>query len=274
VGRVRIIPFANMMQGAKEQLTLLDTSDPASLESFRRCFRINEDPATFAHCMCFGDPHFELYVGPRLAATIGYHHGRSIRWPAWKHDAHLLAPDELLNWMSAHGVHGPREEVESMRRRAEQSRLSSERWLAAMPECLASFRARIIDYWSGVDLHRPLLDTFQAAVPAPEVQALLLFGWFGAGAGPWSGFPAYEQIVDQLLLTYPTLLLINALTGVEPTDRQLLGAARHFAGWDFHKSKKGESRLLPPPLKERLMNAALATGNRDNIERAERAFRS
>jgi hypothetical protein len=78
VTRVRVVPVGNFRQGATEIRTLLDTSDLASIGSFRNCLKIIEDPETFGHCMCLGDPHIELYVGDGLAATIGYHHGVAI----------------------------------------------------------------------------------------------------------------------------------------------------------------------------------------------------
>src|SRR4051794_10972014 len=81
VTRVRVVPVGNFMVGG-ERRTLLDTSDPESLADFRGCFAIVEDPETFGHCMCLGDPHLELYAGEGLAATIGYHHGFAIRWDA------------------------------------------------------------------------------------------------------------------------------------------------------------------------------------------------
>lgn len=87
VTRVRVVPVGNRRQGATEGGALLDTSAPASLAALRDCFAIVKDPEAFGHCMCFGNPHIELYAGDELAATIGYHHGVAIRWDAWKHDA-------------------------------------------------------------------------------------------------------------------------------------------------------------------------------------------
>src|SRR5205823_14812343 len=139
VTRVRVVPISNFEKGNAREQVLLDTSDPASLDAFRGCFAIVEDPASFGHCMCFGNPHIELYAGEQLAATLGYHHGYSIRWNAWRHDAVLREPQRLLDWMTAHGVHGPRREVEEGRRRAEESARQVERWLAATPECLRPF---------------------------------------------------------------------------------------------------------------------------------------
>jgi hypothetical protein len=271
VTRVRVVPFANLVKGAKEPKVLLDTSDPASLASFRRCFAIFEDPDSFGHCMCFGDPHIELYAGDRLAATLGYHHGFTVRWDAWKHDAQLKEPDRLLDWMSAHGVHGPRAEVEAAQRRAEESARQAERWLAAMPECLRPFWGQL-DPFPDPALHGASLDALRAAHPSPEAQVLALLGWFGSGAGPWSGYPSYEAAPEQLLLHYPTQLLVEALTATAPTAPQWAGAARYFAGWDFRKTKQGDGQLLPAGLKQQLLKAAEATGIADNVERAKRAY--
>ena len=271
ITRVRVIPVENSRPGATKRRTLLDTSDPASLASFRGCFAIVEDPETFGHCMCFGDPHIELYAGDDLAATIGYHHGVAIRWDAWKHDAWLKEPDRLLDWMSAHGVDGPRREVEEARRRGEESRRQAERWLEAMPDCFRPFWERM-DQDRDPELHRLLLEALRAAISAPEGQALALFGWFGSGAGPWSGFPSYEAVPEQLLLHYSTQFLADVLTASTPTEAQWRGGARYFGGWEFRQRKKGDSALLPSDLKRRLLQVARTTGIADNIDRAERAF--
>jgi hypothetical protein len=271
VTRVRVVPLENYRKGATELRTLLDTSDPASLASFRDCFGIVEDPETFGHCMCFGNPHIELYAGDELAATIGYHHGVAIRWDAWKHDAYLKEPERLLNWMSAHGVDGPRREVEEARRRGEEARRQVERWLEAMPDCFRPFWVRM-DHDRDPELHRLLLQALREAIPAPEEQALTLFGWFGSGAGPWSGFPSYESVPEQLLLHYATQFLVNVLMASTPTEAQWRGAARYFGGWGFWQRKKGDRSLLSSDLNQRLLQAARSTGVADNVERAERAF--
>src|SRR5262245_55003523 len=83
----------------------------------------------------------------------------------------------------------------------------------------------------------------QSTAPDPSQAALdahVLFGWFGSGQGPWSGFPMYEQVAEQLLLDFPTDALVEALTQHQITPTQLEGAARYFAGWGFRKHKPGE----------------------------------
>lgn len=271
ITRVRVVPVTNYRKGETEQRTLLDTSDPASLASFRNCFAIVEDPNTFGHCMCLGDPHIELYVGDQLAATFGCHHGFAIRWNAWKHDAYLMEPDRLLDWMSAHGVDGPRREVEEMKRRGEEYRRHADHWREVTPDC---FRPHWEQMGNSHDpqLHRLLLGALCDAFPGAQEQVLTLFGWFGSGSGPWSGYPAYESVPEQLLLYFPTQFLVDALTGSTPSETQWLGAARYFAGWDFRRNKNKDGKRLSSELKRQLLAAAKTTGIRDNIERAQRAF--
>lgn len=269
VTRVRVIPFANLVYGATELRTLLDTSDPDSLAAFRRCFAINEDPATFGHCMCCGDPHVELYAGGQLVATLGYHHGLSIRWSAWKSDAFLKEPELLLDWLSAHGVDGPRREVEAARHRDEESRRNAERWLEATPACLRPFWEQMGNTHDPA-VHCSLLEALSGDIPEADEQVLTLFGWYGSGVGLWSGYPAYESMPERLLLYYPIDTLVAVLERSAPTEAQWRGAARFFG--DFYRVKKKDRKLLSMQLKQRLLEAARSTGLADTIKRAERAF--
>ena len=271
VTRVRVVPVSNFRRGQTESVVLLDTSNPDSVASFRRCFGIIEDPETFGHCMCFGDPHFELYIGSTLAATIGYHHGFAIRWDAWKHDARLKEPDRLLDWMSSHGVDGPRREVEDAKRRAEESERQATDWFNAMPTCLHRFWEEMRDFY-GPEFIPRVLTELRTGIPDQQGQVLALFGWYGAGAGPWNGIPMYERVPDELLRQFLTPHLIDLLLQSSPTELQWRGAARYFVDDSFRQRRKKDGKLLPDELKQRLLMTARATGIRDNIERAERAF--
>jgi len=112
ITRVRAVA-AGMLDGrSQEGPILLDVTAPEALAAFRRCWRIDEDPSTFSHCMCLGGPTLELFHGPELAATIGMQHGRAIRWKKWKHDAVLRNGKALNDWLVANGV--PRQRLESI----------------------------------------------------------------------------------------------------------------------------------------------------------------
>ncbi len=272
VTRIRVVPLDDLRKDSRERKLLLDTSDSVAIASFRECFAIVEDPESFFHCMCPGDPHIELFAGTHLIGTIGYHHGVAIRWSVWRHDALLREPAQLLDWMSVHGVDGPKREVEEARRAEEEIRREEARWLEVMPDCFRPFWERM-GQDRDPELHRVLLEALEGAIPAREEQALVLFGWFGAGQGPWSGFPSYESVPEELLLQFPTELLVSALTGSTPSEAQWRGAARYFGGWEFGQRKKPDKAFLSADLKQRLVQVARATGVAVNIDIAERAFK-
>ncbi len=276
ITRIRVVPVSNLCASAVASPPLLDTIDPADLASFRGCFRINEDPRTFGHCMCLGDPHFELFRGDDRVAVLGYHHGMAFRWDAWKHDAWFEEPDLLLEWLSTHGVDGPRRELEASAERAETDRRLRDQWLTAMPAFLRPFTER---FWSfetlhDRELHRELTRAIREALPRTEEQALALFGWYGSGTGLMTGYPMHEGIPGTLLMDYSTEFLVSALLSSPLTAEQRLGAVRHFAGWPYRQKRKADLRKLPAELKETLLQTARVTGVKDTISRAEVAFAS
>ena len=94
----------------------------------------------------------------------------------------------------------------------------------------------------------PVLESLSAAYPEPQARILALFRWFGRGAGPWTGFPVYEQLAEQILLQFPVEELIDALQDAPLSEEHLEGAARFFAGWAFANRASGEGVQLPPSL--------------------------
>src|SRR5262249_24590442 len=106
VTRVRAVASGTFRGRALGSEIILETSDVAALAAFRKALRIIENPAAFTHCHCLGGPTLELVAGEQLLAAIGLHHGRFIRWAAWKHDAQLRNGRELTDWLTAHGVEG------------------------------------------------------------------------------------------------------------------------------------------------------------------------
>jgi hypothetical protein len=161
--------------------------------------------------------------------------------------------------------------VEESKRRGEENRRNRERWLEATPECLRPFWEQR-DHDRDPKVQALLLDALRKAFPTAEAQVLILLGWFGSGVGPWSGYPSYESVPQQLLLHYPTPLLIQTLTSTTPTESQWLGAARYFESWDFGRTRKEDRKLLTTALRQRLLEAARRTGIPDNVQRAEHDY--
>jgi hypothetical protein len=157
-------------------------------------------------------------------------------------------------------------------RAAEQKKRETEeaRWLSAMPKS-------ILPLWESVRYElSPDLTPLRAAIakelPDMRQRILALFAWFGSGAGPWSGFPAYESIAEELLLDYPTPDLIAAAQTEGLTEQQIEGAARLFGGWDFGQRRPDDRKTLPAALKKRLLDHSLKSTDDDKLGRARHAF--
>lgn len=273
------------------------TKSPDDIAALKDTLRIIEAPSTFGHCMCIGDPWLSFYKGRHKIAQLSCHHGRSIRWAAeWKWDAVLQDGMQLVNWLAERGVTSLREEVEAMQQRAEIARQQAERWLNAMPACLNRFAQQMMHGERGIGMAifvpksvgtkpgqtparrtvsreiAPLLDELERSYEDQPTLVLALFYWFGHSAGPWSGFPAYEGIPEEVLASYPTEVLISALAGAELSPEHLEGAARFFSGLLFHRYEPDGARLLPPELRLRLLDHVLQSGTEDNKNRAQRAL--
>ncbi len=276
--RVRVIDGG--MQSGKPlgKKVLVDTTDPADLATVRRSLRIVEDSETFGHCMCLGDLTIQLYDGKQLLATLGFHHGRSIRWDAWKHDALLVDGMVMLDWLAEGGVTGPKQAYESAQQEAEESRQAVERWQEAMPACLAPFWGEMIAsaFVEPVDVD-PMMRALAIEFPDWEGRVLALLHWYGHGKGPWNGYPSYEDVAEALLLACPTQEIIAALGAEGVTTVHLEGAARHFTGWYYGQYKGGEELAnIPKAAKEavrkKLLAHCLQSGDRDKIRRGKQVF--
>ncbi|MCM8540368.1 MAG: hypothetical protein NE328_08840 [Lentisphaeraceae bacterium] len=61
-----------------EEETIFEIKDKVKIKEFISHLKIEEE-ATF-QCQCCGSPSFEFYINNKLQETLGFHHGRSIRW--------------------------------------------------------------------------------------------------------------------------------------------------------------------------------------------------
>jgi hypothetical protein len=293
--RIRVIKGGMANGKAIGNTILLDINVPEDIAAFREQLKIIEDPQTFGHCMCLGDPAIELLSGGKVMAVIGFHHGRSIRWDAWQSDAVLTDGMGLVNWMAKRGVRGPQQEVEASRRRQEEAARQIQRWAEAMPISLRPFWDQMMQASFGFATFVPdatgsapsvpsgesktnppsaMMQALEVEFPDPEERVLAILSWFGQGAGPWSGFPAYEQAAETLLLEFPTPFIIDALEHHTLTTDHLEGAARYFAGYHFNRSKSQDRQYITTPLKEKLLAHSLQSPDQDKIKRAQNAFLS
>jgi serine/threonine-protein kinase len=102
--RLRVLSGGMMRDQPLGTEVLLDTRDRSQIAAFRTALQVEENPETFAHCACLGGPTVECYAGRGLVATLSFHHGHSIRWHRWKHDARLVDAEPLLAWLGRHRI--------------------------------------------------------------------------------------------------------------------------------------------------------------------------
>ena len=303
VTRVRLLGWGEVSENRRGfDHLLLEVQDPESIGTLRDCLAIVEDPKSFFHCMCLGDFRLEFYQAENLKAALGLHHGRSIRWgEAWERDAWLRNPERLLRWFAARGVLPPLERFQEEQRQHQQYLQAAVRWREAMPPCLSPFWSQMFDSsadWmlrpatlsEGAPLpflpRKPLpqrmvpwLQALQTAYPDPEIVILELLRWYGSGQGPWSGFPAYEEVPELLLMQFPASAIVAALGSYPPTAQHLEGAARLFASYEFWTQRREEWQDIPVELKERLLEHSLRSAqangtalDQDKVRRAKSAF--
>ena len=144
-------------------------------------------------------------------------------------------------------------------------------WLAVMPSS-----ARAI--WTDEMFQQPTIDSqlFKAPLakqfPDTRERILVLLKWFGSGEGPWSGFPSYESVPEELLLKYSTADVIAAIESKSLDTQEIEGAARFFGGWDFSHERPNDLKLLSPALKQKLLKHSLQSKDSDKRSRAKQAF--
>jgi hypothetical protein len=270
---------------------LLECREPGALEALHRYLAVSEDPDTFGHCMCDGEERIELWEGDDSIVKFSLHHGIAIRCSQWQTDAALLDGKALVTWLSDHGVADPLVRLQEQERSQAEEVARLDQWQAAMPDCLTAFWSRLGETgWatfspqqaspsggravlkSPTPLQQELLDALEAAYPSVTERVRTLLAWYGSPThDQWSGFPSYEALPGDLLLVWPTRLLVDAL--IEPLSRDVLeGAARLFAGWNFRRDRPDDLTLLPSALRQRLLAHSLQSTNEDKLARARSAF--
>jgi hypothetical protein len=107
--RIRVRSGGTCHRDIQAEKTLIEEKDPAKVRQLIGKIQINEKGSGF-HCFCCGNPSIEFYKKGTLILTLGYHHGRSVRWPEmWPGDG-LLTKDsaKVLNeWLAEYKVKAP-----------------------------------------------------------------------------------------------------------------------------------------------------------------------
>jgi hypothetical protein len=223
---------------------LYETSDATAIAELEAALATS--PSNGAYCMCIGTLIFDMEGGKEITL----HHGISLRWKD-SHGNHMLVrPDAVMDWLSARGMTFVREEYEEDERRRVESQKQEAQWLAALPASLKPFIDEMRQ--SGAGARPAWTAAVEAEFPDRVQRARAMLELFGSGVGPWSGYPSWEQVPQQLVLEEPFDVLFAAI-GDDPNDRVCEGAARLFASWHFRKRKRELRSKISDELRLRLL---------------------
>ena len=254
IGQLALDPGLAKTVGARFKAASASGEDPmAACFDPRHALSVTSGGETYDLLLCYACGHLEIFSGERIIADL------SARGTAKSLNAILSANHLPLSRSGS--------ELEAGHA---QLKVAESRWLAAMPAALQPL-------WSQMraDMLNPNLDQPRIALakqfPDEQTRILALYAWFGSGAGPWSGFPSYETVAEELLLDFKTEALIEAAKATR-TAQQLEGAARLFGGWTFQHRRPNDSARLPPDLKQRLLAHSIESADEDKRSRGNDAF--
>jgi hypothetical protein len=257
-------------EGLKRESEVYRSGERKDFEELKVAISLSPSGGPFA-CACIDGPEIALLKNKKEIAAVWNHEGTAIGSSVWEGDWDNRDPDRWLHWFDARGMTYAREFFDQMRAQERKHEKDEKRWLSAMPASLQPM-------WA--DAHKqfdpPLkyadLKALNAALekqyPDTYERILGLMGWFGSGAGPWSGYPGYEQIAEKLLRQYPTAELIRAAESGNLTDQELEGAARILAEW----TPVPDKTPIPAALRRTLLEHCLKSSDEDKVARAHKAF--
>ncbi|GAA0717277.1 hypothetical protein [Dokdonella soli] len=228
----------------------------------RHALRIVSDGHVYDFLLCYACHQLEVYRDDAQVASIGATGSASV--------LNKLLAD--ANVPASQSWSEDKEREQAARRTA-----AEKRWVDAIPKAIRP-------YWvtmtlpMGPDL-AAIREAFEKEVGDEHTRILQLLEWYGSGAGPWSGFPAYEEVAEKLLLDYSTGDIVATVQSTNLDANQLEGAARLVGGWTFHQKRPADAGLIPTALKKKLLEHVLQTPlnpaeytHQDRIDRATRAF--
>ena len=82
--------------------------NPREITEFFESFYFDNFPeGLISHCMCGGDPYVIITMDDGSTREFSIHHGRSIRWDAFKHNDLMMTQasiDRLSEFLKRHGI--------------------------------------------------------------------------------------------------------------------------------------------------------------------------
>jgi hypothetical protein len=257
-------------EGFKREFVVYRSSKRKDFDELKTAITLKRNGGPFT-CACVDGPEIALLKNGNEIAAVWNHEGTAIGSSVWEGDWENSDSDRWLRWFDARGMKYAREFFSQRQSAQREAVVDEQRWLTAMPSSLKSLwstaRSQHDPPTKFPDL-KPLNAALENEYPDTDHRIRALMAWYGSGAGPWSGFPVYEEIAEKLLRQFPTTRLISAVDGKILTDQELEGAARILGGW----TPIPDRTPIPAHLRQTLLNHCLKSSDQDKLERARKAF--
>ncbi|MBO9200216.1 MULTISPECIES: hypothetical protein [Niastella] len=217
---------------------ILEITGPGLVNRFSDLLEIDESLTGF-YCLCLGSYAIELFANGQLRATIGFHHGRSIRYDKWNSDVALMQNENLLSFLAQLGLTGPQEEYQEDQRRAEASNIAQSEWLAIAPKCFTKFQEEIQDInLNTVDYLGELIAELDKEIPEKDKRVIALLQTYGKTSNFWTAYPIYEEAPANVLNTYNPRDILDIYERSDRNYKTRRGLGRYICSFNFRKIRK------------------------------------
>lgn len=208
------------------------------IQTLRVLMEIDEQNTGF-YCMCLGDYAIELYYGNQIKATIGFHHGVSIRYQNWRGDAGLAKSDLLLHFLAKLGLTKPLEDRIKLKHRAEDNEIIAKKWLETAPICFSKYWTEMNDFNDfDEDYLTSLISDLNEEIPDKQKQILILLQTFGQTDDLWTAYAIYEEVPRKILTAFNISEIISAYLNSDKNYEIRKGLGRFLCSFDFKKIRK------------------------------------
>lgn len=240
---------------------LLTVSDAARIAEFLRLLQIDEAQIGF-HCMCLGTYALEIYDQNEILATIGMHHGQSIRWESWNSDAALAKSDELAAFLYEEGLEAPLLDKIAERKRIREREIVESDWLSVAPACFVKYWTEMNDF---DESYLPsLIDDFKRELSDKNLQITKLLRTYGNSGNLWTAYPMYEKVPFLLLKTYDLEEIISAYQISNKNSLLRRGLGRFLGAFEFRKTRKKWLGKIPQTVIDELKDGFEASGDAES----------
>jgi hypothetical protein len=198
------------------------------------------------HCMCDGNYWIHVYRGDEEVLTLGYHHGRSLRWHrgAWNGDALLTNTSQhaVPDWFQKNGCTYLQDLYDQERARQKEQAEEESRFVGFFPEKVrvlllqraGSDSGDDVDKELGRKVARQMADGEAVAVAVCRALGSVRMTWVDTGEKEERGLAAVRCVSGDEFL--------RALEQLRDDRQALCGAARVFFREGYHKKIPVEVR--------------------------------